>query len=323
MRAPFRRKNRNVAGPARRYDHPMPDAITDRLVRLCRHLSDHPEASLDLGAMGELIGLSPGHLQRRFRALVGVSPHQFQAAQRLHLFKTGLRAGLPVTRALHEAGYSSPSRMHASAQRDMGMRPGEYRRGGDALHITHAVRATPLGPMMIAASERGLCFLQFANRAEALEPMLAAELPRAELHPMPEAGAPALDAWMEPLLAHLDGRPAQLGLPLDLQGTAFQQTVWRYLQQIPSGQTRSYAQVAAALGKPGAARAVARACASNRVAVLIPCHRVIRGDGAAGGYRWGLPRKRALLEAEARWGAQPNARASTRATARPSTTPSL
>ena len=180
------------------------------------------------------------------------------------------------------------------------MTPMEYRAGGQDIEIAYAEAETVLGLMMIGATDRGLCFLQFGEDKEALLEGLRAEYPRARLVPMADPAPPEFRQWIERLNQHLEGQAVDLRLPIHVRATAFQIKVWKYLQSIPSGQVQSYTEVAEAIGQPKAARAVARACASNRVAIAIPCHRVIRGDGVLGGYKWGLARKRSLIDTERR-----------------------
>lgn len=254
-------------------------------------------APLTLAALARRAGLSRFQLQRGFAAAMGVTPRQYAQACRRESLKQALRAGGTVTAAIYEAGFSGPSRIYEQLGGELGMTPGQYKSGGAGLDIVFARVPSPLGPMLLAATERGLCSLQFGNDAAPLG-RLRREFPRAVLRPMAHPAAPPFQAWLAALAAfwrHEDQPPR---LPIACRGTAFQYAVWRFLQTIPRGQTRSYAQVAAAIGRPAAARAVARACAGNPVAVLIPCHRVIRGDGGLGGYRWGQERKRQLLARE-------------------------
>lgn len=262
--------------------------------QLCQYIEQNCESTLTLAHLARHAGVSPFHLQRSFQSLIGLSPRQFQQACRLQRLKASLRQGAPATEAIFDAGYGSLSRVYERTSAYLGMTPIEYRRGGHGLTISYATLDTPLGPMLLAATDRGLCFLQFGAAPAALQ----AEFPAAALLPVPLPYPAQLNLWIESLRAYLAGHRTQLDLPLHLHATAFQMRVWRYLQTIPRGQTRSYSQVAAAIGQPAAARAVARACASNPVAVVIPCHRVIRGNGELGGYRWGLERKQSLLHAE-------------------------
>lgn len=288
---------------------PTPRSSSDDtacLVAIARRLVARADEAWPLEALAAEFGLSPSAFQRRFTALVGLSPKALQDAARLGRLKAALKAGSRVTDAILEAGFGSPSRVYGEAQRELGMTPSAYREGAPGEAIHWAIRRTRLGLLAMAATARGVCFAQFGEDARALEAAIAAEFPKARLVPSHagSAGASAertsLDAWIDALEAHLDAAAPAPDLPLDLRGTAFQMRVWRFLQGIPLGETRSYAEVAGAIGAPKATRAVGTACGANRVAVLVPCHRVLRGDGALGGYRWGLERKRALLEAEAR-----------------------
>jgi AraC family transcriptional regulator of adaptative response/methylated-DNA-[protein]-cysteine methyltransferase len=266
---------------------------------LMRQIEADPARPLRLADLARRSGYSAAHLQRSFTAIAGSSPKAFQTAARLRLLKTALRSRATVTTAIEEAGFGSVSRLYEKTDTELGMTPTEYRRGGAGLEIAWATGATPLGKVLIGATARGICTLAFGASDAALARGLRVEFPAATLTPMPVASRCEFARWMAALNDHLAGRLERLDLPLDLQGTAFQLLVWRYLRRVPRGATRSYAEVAAGIGRPEAARAVARACAGNRIAVLIPCHRVVRGDGALSGYRWGVARKRALLEAEA------------------------
>jgi len=271
---------------------PQADARLER----ARQLLDSQELGLD--ALGAAVGLSPGHLQRRFREQFGLSPAEYLAQRRLATLKRGLRQGQAVTHALYEAGYGSPSRVYEDGAARLGMPPQVYGRGGRGLDIRWSLVDTALGQALVAATARGICAVALGDDAQALERDLRAEFPHAQLQRV-DSGR---DEFLAPRLQAVASALAQRSgkVPVELIGTAFQQRVWQALMKIPAGETRSYAELAASLEAPTAARAVARACASNRVAVLVPCHRVIRGDGSLGGYRWGLPRKQALLEAESR-----------------------
>lgn len=272
--------------------------LVARMQALCRYIENHAQETLTLDALGERAHTSPFHLQRQFKAVIGVSPRQYIEACRLRALKTGLREGATVTRAIHDAGFGSTSRVYERVATRLGMTPKQYRAGGAGIAISYATAQTPLGLVMIGASDRGLCFVQFGDNEQELLAMLLAEYPGGQIAPMREGMKPAFDAWMQALGDHLSGTRPELDLPLDLRGTAFQMKVWSCLQTIPYGEVQSYAEVAAAIGQPHAARAVARACAANRIALLVPCHRVIRGDGGVGGYKWGLARKRTLIDRE-------------------------
>jgi AraC family transcriptional regulator of adaptative response/methylated-DNA-[protein]-cysteine methyltransferase len=270
----------------------------ERVRAACAFIRAHVDHPPTLARLAEQAGLSRFHFQRTFRAVMGVTPKQFAEACRLQRFKGGLRARTRVTDAIYDAGYGSGSRVYERAGSQLGMTPGQYRDGGLDVRITYACAASPLGRLMVAATDRGVCFVQFGDSDEGLRRMLRDEYPRAHLEPMRTPRPRQFAAWMTAVRDQLRGRAPRHDLPLDLRATAFQLKVWTHLQTIPSGQVASYADVAAAIGRPGAARAVARACAANRVAVVVPCHRVIRGTGDLGGYRWGTERKRALLDRE-------------------------
>ena len=262
--------------------------------RAARWLDAHLEERVTLARLAEVVGVSPGHLQRIFTEVTGVSPRQYVAARRLEAVKTRLRAGAEVTTALHAAGYGSSSRFYAQTREALGMTPSVYRRGGAGMAIAFATADSPFGAVLVAVTERGICAVSVGDSAAALEATLGAEYPRAVIRRDDEAVRPNLDA----VLRHLRERTPLATLLLDVQGTPFQRRVWDLLRTIPTGERRTYGQLAAALGNPRSARAVASACAANRAAIVIPCHRVVRGDGDAGGYRWGPERKQALLAAE-------------------------
>jgi len=274
------------------------DPKTDRIRKACDYIRSHPHERLPLARLAASAGLSQFHFQRSFKSVVGLTPGQFAEACRLKEFKGTLRRQPSVTEAIYEAGFGSGSRVYERVNNRLGMTPVEYRSGGNGVTISYVSVASPLGRMMIGATDRGLCFVQFADSDADLFEMLRAEYPAATLQPMRRPYPTEFESWMTALENHLEGKEPRLDLPLDLRATAFQMKVWRYLQTIPPGSVQSYSEVAAAIGKPTAVRAVARACATNRVAVVIPCHRVIRRSGDPGGYRWGIERKRKLLEQE-------------------------
>ncbi len=274
------------------------DPAAARLEVVARYIEAHADESLPLARLAARARLSPAHFQRRFKALFGVSPKAYQDGMRLTRLKSGLRTGGAVLDAIVGAGFSSTSRVYGEAARNLGMTPSRYRAGGAGESIAYACRDTALGPLMMAATDRGVCFAQFGASAAALRRELAAEFPGATLTPSPMATSAELDAWIGAFEAHVGGSGPRPDLPLDLRGTAFQIKVWRFLLGIRAGDVLSYGEVAAGVGAPKAVRAAASACAANRVAVLVPCHRVLRADGGLGGYRWGLERKRALLDAE-------------------------
>jgi len=269
-----------------------------RMQELCRYIEAHAHEPLTLSALSRLAHLSRFHLQRSFKSVVGVTPKQYTEACRMKSLKQKLRGGRTVTEAVYDAGFGSGSRVYERADTRLGMTPRQYRRGGAGVEISYAASPTPLGTMMIGATDRGLCSLQFGESEAGLLARLAKEYPAAKLSPMPPERKSQFAEWIRALSQYLKGSTTALDLPLDVRGTAFQMKVWNYLQRIPYGEVQSYSEVAAGIGRPRAVRAVGSACARNEVALVIPCHRVIRGDGGLGGYRWGLHRKRALIERE-------------------------
>lgn len=273
---------------------------TSLMQAMAAYITQHAEESLPLARLADEAGMSPAHFQRAFKAALGVSPRVYQAAQRLALFKAALREGEGVLEAGLDAGFGSTSRLYDMADGSLGMTPGAYRAGGAGEVITHATRQTALGPLMMAATPRGVCFVQFGESEDGLLAQLAADFPKAHLVRAALAAAAPLDAWMAALAAHLEQAAPRPDLPLDLRGTAFQISVWRFLISVKPGDVVSYGELAKGAGKPRAIRAAASACAANRIAVLIPCHRALRADGTLGGYRWGLERKRTLLDSERR-----------------------
>jgi AraC family transcriptional regulator of adaptative response/methylated-DNA-[protein]-cysteine methyltransferase len=273
------------------------DSMALKIGELCRYIEAHPDGRLSLQELADRAGLSRFHLQRSFKAVTGITPKQYAEARRIGSLKTGLREARDVAAAIYDAGFGSSSRVYEHSDARLGMTPNQYRQGGRGIAITYATAASAVGLMMIGATDRGICFVQFGNSEEELLELLRKEFPAANLEPMSGGRSSQLREWIDALAEHLRAA-SSTAPPLDVHGTAFQVRVWTYLQSIPRGEVRSYAQVAEGIGQPTATRAVARACATNRVAVLIPCHRVIRGTGEPGGYRWGLERKRALMEIE-------------------------
>ena len=271
----------------------------EKMTELARFIAAHADDSLPLTRLADQVHLSPSRLQRVFKATFGVSPKKFQLAARGDKFKSLLRAGSDVTEAIFECGYGSTSRVYDAALDNIGMTPSRYRAGGHGESISWACRDTVLGPLLMAATDRGVCFAQFGESNEVLLEQLRLECPNARLQPA-DNDSPQLDGWIDALNAHLQDQQPRPDLPLDLRGTAFQIQVWEFLLSLQGGDVASYTEVADAIGKPRAVRAVASACARNRIAVLVPCHRVLRADGSLGGYRWGNARKRALLDSERR-----------------------
>jgi AraC family transcriptional regulator of adaptative response/methylated-DNA-[protein]-cysteine methyltransferase len=262
--------------------------------RAVAYLASHVDAPVSLATLGRVAGLSPFHLQRQFKKVVGVSPREFQAAQRAERFRQQLRAGSEVTAAVYEAGYGSPSRVYEAAPTGPGLSPADYRRGAAGARIGFVCVRSPLGWMLVAATAKGVCAVKLGTSRASLEQDLRSEFPGAEI----EADRLVPRAWVEALVAQCSAQGTAVSLPLDVQGTAFQWKVWRALQAIPPGETRSYSDIAESIGAPSSTRAVARACASNPVGLVIPCHRVVPKAGGAGGYRWGAARKQRLLRIE-------------------------
>ena len=269
------------------------------LVRaMCRYIEQHIEDRLTLTLLAKEFRLSPFHLQRTFKSVLGVSPKAYMDAVRLRQVKQNLQAGHDVTTALYAAGYGSSSRLYERTATQLGMTPEKYRRGAVAELVRYTIANSPLGRMLIAATDKGICSIQFANNDDQLQQGLMREFPFATRR-RDEA---AMAEWRVNLTRMMKGAEANPSLPLDIRATAFQRRVWEALQRIPRGETRSYSAVAKKIGMPKATRAVARACATNPVAVAIPCHRVIREDGDLGGYRWGIERKEQLLAMEKKVG---------------------
>jgi len=270
----------------------------DRFVRACRYIEANLDRRLTLPVLARIADLSPFRFQREFKRRVGITPRQYAETCRMRLLKGRLRDGETVTSALYDVGFGSSSRLYEKSATHLGMPPGVYQRGGPGLGIWYGLVDTGLGLLLVARTERGVCAVRFGSSRQALLEELRREFPGATLEPGEERFGAALAA----LGRFVDGAGPAPRLPLDIRATAFQRRVWEQLRTIPQGETRSYGDVARAIGRPQAARAVARACASNPVAVVIPCHRVVAADGSAGGYRWGVSRKRRLLARERREG---------------------
>lgn len=278
--------------------HTMPPRHTHSHLALAErvrtYIDAHADQPLPLAQLAKEAHVSPAHLQRTFTSVVGLSPKQYQEQRRVGALKSALREGRTVSSATYEAGFASGRRVYETADESLGMTPGAYRRGGAGETIHYSAVPTSLGLLLVAVTERGICSASLGDDETSLVELLRKEYPKASLARTTDADDRLIDA----VVAYVEGRVPAEALPLDLRATAFQWQVWRALQRIPEGVTRSYQAIATELGRPTAARAVARACASNRVAVLIPCHRVVRGDGGLGGYRWGIARKAALLARE-------------------------
>jgi AraC family transcriptional regulator of adaptative response/methylated-DNA-[protein]-cysteine methyltransferase len=283
--------------------HPAGDAVEPSVARIeeiCRYLDRNTEGIPTLDQLADRFGYSPYHLQRTFKRIVGVTPRRYAAERRLSRLKTALKEGSDVTGAIYEAGFGSSSAAYEAAAGQLGMKPSRYRGGGTEESIVYGVSPCGLGWLLVGGTAAGICAVRLGDGEAALVADLRAEFPSAAL----VRDDAALKPWVDDLLAYLEGREPHLALPLDVRATAFQRQVWDALQAIPYGSTRSYSELAEAIGRPDAVRAVAGACASNPAALVIPCHRVVRSDGSLGGYRWGLERKRALLAEEARHAAE-------------------
>ncbi|HIF43624.1 MAG TPA: methylated-DNA--[protein]-cysteine S-methyltransferase, partial [Dehalococcoidia bacterium] len=247
-----------------------------------------------LAEMGQAVWSSPSHLQRVFKETTGVTPQQYASAWRLDRFKAIIKGDQSISTALYEAGFSSPSRLYETSEEQLGMSPGAYNKGGQGMNIYHTLVACPMGRLLVAATDKGVCSVKLGNSDEALKENLQSEFPSAT-H---QQDGGHLAIWTAEILSYLDGEKTGLDLPLDIQATAFQQQVWQALREIPYGETRTYQQVAENMGKGNASRAVGTACGANPVALVVPCHRVLRKDGGLGGYSWGLDRKQSLLDME-------------------------
>jgi len=268
------------------------DPHVARILRACELLgSDHLHT---LEALAEEIGLSHFHFQRSFKEIIGVTPKKFAEAKRMEKFKGELKSGSDVTTAMYDAGFGSSSRLYEKASENLGMTPSEYKKGGKGMTINFTITDCELGRILVARTIKGLCNVAFADDDRELEENLKKEFPNAEV----VKDANVLKEFVDEILMHLSGKKKRLDLPLDIQATAFQMQVWELLRKIPYGETVTYSQIAEKLGDRNKVRAVARACASNRIAVVIPCHRVIASDGRLSGYRWGVERKSKLLKSE-------------------------
>jgi AraC family transcriptional regulator, regulatory protein of adaptative response / methylated-DNA-[protein]-cysteine methyltransferase len=275
-----------------------PNKDTRALAQLCREIEkqigEGPERPLKLADLSERAGISSHRVHRLFRKMIGITPRQFADALRLRRLKGRLQRGDSVTTALYDAGYGSASRLYEYANAQLGMTPATYRHGGRGMEIVYTIEECPQGKVLVAATDRGVSAVYLGDQDRPLERALREEYPKANIR----KGSGVLGPWVRAIMKHLRGSEKHLDLPLDVEATAFQRRVWQELQKIPYGTTKTYTQVAKALGQPTAARAVARACATNPVSIVVPCHRVVRQGGQLAGYRWGLDRKRALIEQE-------------------------
>jgi AraC family transcriptional regulator of adaptative response/methylated-DNA-[protein]-cysteine methyltransferase len=269
-------------------------AQADLVAALCRRI-EAAATPPTLAELAELAGLSPHHLHRVFKAATGLTPKAYAAAQRSRRVEAELGRGGSVTEAIYAAGFNSGGRFYDPANDTLGMTASAWRAGGAATEIRFAVGQCSLGAILVAATARGVCAILLGDDADALARELQDRFPRARLI----GGDAAFEQWVATVVGFVEAPALGLNLPLDVRGTAFQQRVWQALREIPAGSTASYAEIARRIGAPKSVRAVAQACGANRLAVAIPCHRVVRHDGALSGYRWGVERKRALLEREA------------------------
>jgi AraC family transcriptional regulator of adaptative response/methylated-DNA-[protein]-cysteine methyltransferase len=271
-----------------------PAAAVRAVQRALAFLESHAGENVPLPALARAAGLSPFHLQRTFRKLVGVTPKRYADSQRADRLRALLRSGSSVAEASFEAGYGSSSRAYTHASRHLGTTPARYRRGGGGLHVRYTTLETPIGRLLVGATDRGVCSVMLGDGDRALEANLRREYPEALIERAPEA----LAGWASLIAGSLSGTVDLSGIPLDLRATTFQRRIFEALRAIPRGETRSYAELAASVGRPTAIRAAASACARNPVALVVPCHRIVRSDGGVGGYRWGVDRKREILSAE-------------------------
>ena len=270
------------------------DPQMEMVQRVCRVLNSNDSETVKLAELATHAGVSVFHLQRTFKRVMGISPRQYVAARRIDNFKTLVRKGDSVTTALYDSGFNSSSRLYEHAAEELGMTPATYSRGGRGVHINYTIVSSSMGRLLVAMTDRGVCAVRMGDSDSELEKDLREEFPQAQI----TRADSALRDPVQKILNHLDNNEPRLDLPIDVRSTAFQRQVWEKLRAIPYGQTVSYGDVAKALGKPGAVRAVGRACATNPVALVIPCHRVVREDKSLGGYRWGLERKKKLIESE-------------------------
>ncbi len=270
-------------------------AQTDVITRICRYIeaSEQPPRLAELAAE---VGWSPWHLQRTFKAATGLTPRAYAAACRSETMRRALSERASVTDAIYHAGYSSSGRFYAEADAELGMTPGRYRAGGEGAEIRFAVAECRLGAILVARTEVGICAILLGDDPEALVHQLEDRFPAAEL----VGGDEPFEQEVAQVVGFVESPRTGLDLPLDIRGTAFQRRVWEALRAVPPGETVSYSELARRIGAPGSARAVAGACAANALAVAIPCHRVVRNDGGLSGYRWGVERKRVLLDRESR-----------------------
>jgi len=271
------------------------DRQTQKVEAACRYIDENLDITLSLTAISRHVAISPFHFQRLFKRILGISPREYQQARRAGKFRQALLGEGSVTDAIYEAGYSSSSRAYENVPAQLGMTPSAFRRGGEGVEIRCTVMATELGKLLVATTQRGVCAVRFGENEAALLRELKHDFEAAEI----QRDDQGLEPVANQIKQLLNGSKTPLNIPLDLRGTAFQQMVWKELRRIPSGETRSYTEVAKIIGRPRAVRAVANACARNPVALVVPCHRVVQKNGSVAGYRWGVKRKKSLLEKEA------------------------
>src|SRR3989441_236177 len=274
------------------------DPQLDLVRRICHAIDEHDEEPITLKTLRTETGVSAHHLQRTFKNVMGITPRQYAESRKLNQFKSKVKNGASVTEAMYDAGYGSSRGLYEKSSAHLGMTPATYGRGGRGMRIIYTIANCSLGRLLVAATERGVCSVALGDADAELVKGLFAEYPNASIDSKDTAISHSLNLWLNQVFEHINGKTPRIDLPLDIQATAFQWRVWDELRQIPLGATRSYQQIANAIGKPKAVRAVARACASNHAALVIPCHRVVREDKELGDYRWGLRRKQKILERE-------------------------
>jgi AraC family transcriptional regulator of adaptative response/methylated-DNA-[protein]-cysteine methyltransferase len=280
--------------------HPRDSSVHDPQVQMaqqvCRLIDENDSEPVTLATLSARLGVSSFHLQRTFKSVMGITPKEYAETSRVNRFKRNVRKGDAVTSAIYDAGFGSSSRLYENASAQLGMTPATYGKGGRGAAIKYAIVESPLGRLLVAATDRGVCSVMLGDSDAELKADLLREFPAAEIRNEKKP----LRASLKAIVEHLKNQSPHIDLPLDIRATAFQRQVWQQLRAIPYGETHSYSDVAKGIGQEKAVRAVARACATNPVALVIPCHRVIREDKSLGGYRWGLDRKKKLLEREAR-----------------------
>jgi AraC family transcriptional regulator of adaptative response/methylated-DNA-[protein]-cysteine methyltransferase len=272
--------------------------IHKRVFLAAKFIEQNANEALSLDVLAKESAISPFHLQRKFKEVFGISPKQFQNALRIQMLKQSLKQGGDISDAIYDAGFGSASRVYEQVNKSLGMTPSSYKEGGKNENIAFALRKTSFGHIIMAATNRGVCFVHFSDNFADLFQALHSEFPHADLSPTPEAMSAELDNWINALELHIAGNGPKPNVPLDLYGTAFQLKVWKFLISVKDGTHVTYKDVATGVNSPNSYRAAANACGANKVAVLIPCHRVLRGDGQLGGYRWGSERKQQLLDME-------------------------